>query len=136
MDRPERGCDEPTRSGEARPQLVARTRRRADQNLSCSDSLNQFLAGFEEGNLLRWHVDSGSRFWIACNARSSLARVETSESANFNLVAGSQRADDAVKYGANNDVGFLHGQLNGLANPFGQIRSGHLVHPSLHHEAE
>ena len=103
-------------------------RRRADQNLSCADSLNQFLAGFEEGNLLRWHVDSGSGFRIASNAGSSLPRLETSESTNFNLVAGSQCADDAVKYGANNDVGLLYGQLNGLANPFGQIRSGHLEH--------
>jgi len=112
-----------------RAQMVARTRSRPDQNLSYADSLKKFLAGFEEGNLLRWHVDWGSGFRIACNAGSSLARVKTSESANFNLVAGSQCADDAVKYGTNNDVGFLHRQLNGLANPFGQIRSGHLVHP-------
>ena len=48
----------------------------AGQSLSCSASLNQFakfLARFEEGNRLRWHFDSGSGFWIACDARSSLA---------------------------------------------------------------
>ena len=63
--------------------------------------------------------------WIASDARSSLAGVEASESADFNLVAGSQGTDDAVKYGANDDVGFLPGHLNGLVNLFGQIGLGH-----------
>jgi hypothetical protein len=54
--------------------------------------------------------------------------VEASESADFNLVPGSQRTDDAVKYGANDDVGFLPGCLNGLVNLFGQIGPGHLAH--------
>ena len=102
------------------------------QTLFCSDSLNQvakFLARFEEGNSLRWHFDSGSSFWIPSDARSSLARVESSESADFNLVPGSQRTDDAVKYGANDDVGFLPGQRSGLTNLFSQISPGHLEHP-------
>jgi hypothetical protein len=55
--------------------------------------------------------------------------VETSESADFNLVAGSQGLDDAVKYGANDDVGFLPGHLGGLTNLFNQISPGHLAHP-------
>jgi hypothetical protein len=95
-------------------------------------TLNQFakfLARFEEGNLLRRHFDSGSGFRIAPDARSSLARAETSESADFNLVAGSQGTDDAVKYGANDDVGFLPGHLGGLTNLFNQISPGHLAHP-------
>ena len=54
--------------------------------------------------------------------------MEASESANFNLVAGSQGADHVVKYGANNDVGFLPGHPNGLVNLFGQIGPGHLAH--------
>jgi hypothetical protein len=80
------------------------------KTLPCSDSLNhfaQFLSWFEEGNSLRWHFDSGSGFWIASDARSSLAGVESSESPDFNLVAGSQGTDDAVQYGANDNVGFL-----------------------------
>src|SRR5450759_719099 len=98
---------------------------------TCSDSLNRFakfLARFEEGNSLRWHFDSGSGFWIACDARSSLARVEASESADFHLVAGSKGADDAVKYGANDDGGFLPGDLNGVVNLVGQIGPGHRAH--------
>jgi hypothetical protein len=55
--------------------------------------------------------------------------MEASESADFHLVAGSQSADDTVKYGANDDVGFLLWQLNGLTNFFSQIGSGHLAHP-------
>src|ERR1019366_401636 len=51
--------------------------------------LAKFLARFEEGNSLRRHVDSRSGFRIASDASSSLARVEASESTDFNLVAGS-----------------------------------------------
>jgi hypothetical protein len=89
----------------------------------------KFLARFEEGNSLRWHYDSGSGFWIASDAPSSLARVEASESADLNLVPGSQGTDDAVKYGADDDFGFLPGHPNGLVNLFGQIGPGHLAHP-------
>jgi hypothetical protein len=90
---------------------------------------SKFLARFEKGNSLRWHFDSGSCFWIACDARSPLARVEASEAANFHLVAGSKGADDAVKYRANDCVGFVVGQLNNLVNPFGQIGLCHLAQP-------
>jgi len=38
-----------------------------------------------------------------------------------NLVAGSQGTDDAVKYGANDDVGIPPGHLNGLIQLLGQI---------------
>jgi hypothetical protein len=54
--------------------------------------------------------------------------MESPESADFNLVAGSQGADDAVKYGADDDIGFLVGQLDGLANLFGHVGPGHLAH--------
>jgi hypothetical protein len=57
--------------------------------------------------------------------------VEASESADFNLAAGSKGADDAVKYGANDNVGFLLGQLNGLVwlgKPLRSDRPGHLAH--------
>ena len=90
--------------------------------------LANFLTRFEEGNSLRWHFDSGSSSWIASDAASSLARVEASESADLNLVPGSQSPDDAVKYGGDDGVRFLHRQPNGLANLFSQIGPGHLVH--------
>jgi hypothetical protein len=118
--------------------LVARASGRAEQTLFCSESLNQFakfLARFEEGNSLRWHFDSGSGFWIASDARSSLARVEGPESTNFNFVSGSKGTDDAVEYSANDDVGFLPGHCSGLINLFGQICPGHLVY-SLRQEKE
>jgi len=88
----------------------------------------EFLARLEEGNSLRWHFDLGSRARIASHAPSSLARVEASESADLNLVTRSQGTDDAVKYGANDDVGFLQGSPNGLVNLSSQIGSGHFVH--------
>src|SRR5450756_2724129 len=69
----------------------------SDVDVQTIDQLAKFLARFEEGSSLRWHFDSGSGFWIASDARSSLARVEASESADLNLVPGSQGTDDAVK---------------------------------------
>ena len=83
----------------------------------------------EEGNSLRWHCDSGSCFWIAPDAPSSLPGVEASEAADFNLVSGSQGTNDAVKYGADGGLGFLHGQPSGSVNLFGQIGPDHLAHP-------
>jgi hypothetical protein len=68
----------------------------------------------------------GLGFWISSDARASLTRVEASESADFNFVAGSHGTDDAVKYGADDNVGFLLGQLSGLTNRFSQISPGHL----------
>jgi hypothetical protein len=87
----------------------------------CSDSLDaitKFLARFEERYLLLWHFDSRSSFWIPSDARSSLARMEASESADFHLVAGSKGSDYAVKYGANDGVGVLLAQLNDLVHLF------------------
>src|SRR5207249_4513566 len=72
---------------------------------------------------------SGSGFWIASVPPSSLACAEASESPDLNLVAGSQGTDDAVKYGANDDVGLPPGHLNGLIQLLGQIGPSHLAHP-------
>jgi hypothetical protein len=117
----------------------ARQRGSSEQNtilVRFYQAVREGLARFEEGNSLRRHFDLGSGFWIAPDARTSLARVEASESAYFNLVTGSQGTDDTVKYGANDDVGFLPGHLNGLMNLFGQIGSDQLAHTSLDHEKE
>jgi len=94
-------------------------------------TINQFAkfpARLEERNSLRRHFDLGSGFWIAPDAPASLARVEASEAADFNLIAGSQGTDDAVEYGADDDVGFLQGHPNGLVKLFGQIGPGHMAH--------
>jgi hypothetical protein len=87
----------------------------------------KFLARFEEGNSLRWHFDSDSSFWVASDASWSLPCMETSESPDFNLVPGWQSADDAVKYGADEGVGFLHRHRHGFANLIGQIGPSHLA---------
>jgi hypothetical protein len=97
-----------------------------------SPTINQFakfLARFEEGDSLRWHFDSGSGSGIAPDAPASLARLEVAESADFNLIPGSQSPHDTVKYDADEGVGFLPRHPNGSANLFAQIYPGHLVHP-------
>src|ERR1039457_3305356 len=101
----------------------------SDVDVQTINQLAKFLARFEEGNSLRGHFDSGSGFWIASDARSSLPRVEASESTDLNLVPRSQGTDDAVKYGTDDDVGFLPGHPKGLINFFGQIGPGHLERP-------
>ena len=92
------------------------------------DQFAQLLAWFEERNSLWRHFDSGSGFWIASDAPSSLARLEASESTDVDLVPGSQGTDDAVEYGADDNVGFLQGHSNGLVDLVGQIGPGHLAH--------
>jgi hypothetical protein len=71
----------------------------------------------------------GLQFSDSARWRWSLARAKTRESTDFNLVAGSQGPDDAVKYGANDNVSFFPGQLGSVANLLSQISSGHLEHP-------
>ena len=110
------------------------TRRFARPGRSCAGSptINQFakfLARFEEGDSLGWHFDSGSGSGIASDAPASLARLEVAESADFNLIPGSQSSHDAVKYDADEGVGFLPRHPNGSANLFAQTYPGHLVHP-------
>jgi hypothetical protein len=58
-----------------------------------------------------------------------LARAEASESADLNLIPRSQGTDDAVKYGADDVVGFLQGHPNRLVNLSGQIGPRHLAYP-------
>ena len=100
----------------------------SDVDVQTINQFAQFLARLEEGNSLLRHFDSGSGFWIASDPRKALAGVKASEPAEFNLIVGSQGLDDAVKYGADDDFGFLQGQPNGVVNLFGQIGPGHLAH--------
>ena len=80
------------------------------------NQLAEFLARFEEGNSLRWHIDPSAGLWITSRATTPLARVEGAESPNLHLVAGSQCTDDAVQYRADDDVSLLQGQPNDLVN--------------------
>src|SRR5260370_34836359 len=77
-----------------------RARVPVEQSQSRSGFFNQlanFFARFEEGNSLRWHLDPSAGLWIASRATTPLSRVESAESPNLHLVAGSQRADDPVR---------------------------------------
>src|SRR5664279_3307168 len=85
------------------------------------DQFAEFLARFEEGDYLRWHLDPSAGLWITSRATTPLARVEGAESPNLHLVAGSQGTDDAVQYRADDDVRLLQGQPNDLVNLLGQF---------------
>src|ERR1019366_8868930 len=92
------------------------------------NQIAKFLALLEERNPLWRHFDLSTSLWIASNAPLSEAGVEASEAADLNLIVRPQGSDDAVKYGADDDVGFLQGQPDSLVNRFGQIGPGHLEH--------
>ena len=61
------------------------------------DEVLQLFAGLEEGNLLGRHFHFGAGLRIAPGAAAALARAEAAEAADFDLVAGLQRADDAFE---------------------------------------
>src|SRR5580765_5712590 len=61
------------------------------------DQILQLLAGLEERNLLRGHVHAITGLRITPDTRLALTRSETPKAADFNLVAGAQRAHHAVK---------------------------------------
>ena len=85
------------------------------------NQLAEFLARFEEGNSLRWHINPSAGLRITSRATTPLARVEGAESPNLHSVAGSQCTDDAVQYRADDDVSLLQGQPNDLVNLLGQF---------------
>ena len=122
----------------ARSRLLRRcppARVRVEQAQARSGPLNQlaeFLARFEEGNSLRWHIDPSAGLWITSRATTPLARVEGAESPNLHLVAGSQCTDDAVQYRADDDVSLLQGQPNDLVNLLGQFGPRQPCQRSLH----
>jgi hypothetical protein len=58
------------------------------------DEVAEFLRGFEERDFFGGDFYFGSGFWVASDARVSLARTEASKSSDFDLVAGFQGSDD------------------------------------------
>src|ERR1017187_4395356 len=60
------------------------------RGVGCVDQVFQFFAGLEVGDFLGWYVHARSGLGISPNTWFALTRAETSESANFNLVAGLQ----------------------------------------------
>src|SRR5438270_710481 len=57
----------------------------------------QLFAGLEERNLLCWNLDTVARLRIASDAGLALPGAETAEAADFDLVSGAQRPNDAVE---------------------------------------
>src|SRR5579863_6776465 len=89
------------------------------------DHVLKFLAGLEERNLLGRDLDAGAGFWIASDARLPLPRAETTEAADFDLIAATQGLHDAVEDRLNDDLGFLASHFHYPRDLFNQIRLGH-----------
>src|SRR5271157_4228489 len=87
----------------------------------------QFLAGLEVRNLLGGHFDAGAGLGIAANAGLALARAETAESANLDLIAGPEGTDDAVENGLHDDFRLLACHLHHAGDFFNQIGLCHRI---------
>ena len=57
----------------------------------------QFFAGLEEWNFLGGDFDTVARLWIAANTWLALPGAKAAKAADFDLVAGAERAYHAVK---------------------------------------
>src|SRR5690348_4307295 len=89
----------------------------------------QFFAGLEIRNLLGRHLDARSSLRVAPDTGLPLARSETAEAADLDLVAAAQGFHDAVEDGLDDDLGLLAGHFYYARDLFNQIRLGH-VHAS------
>src|SRR5438477_6799195 len=87
----------------------------------------QFLARLEIRDLFGGDFHPRAGFRIAANPGLPLARAEAPESADLDLLAGSQRANDAVENGLHDDLGFLPGHLHDPGDFFNQIGLRHRI---------
>jgi hypothetical protein len=81
----------------------------------------QFFAGFEVGDFLGGDFDSGSGFRIAPDAGLSLAGAKAAEASDLDLIASSERSDDTVKDGLDDNLGFFPGHFDYSGDLFNQI---------------
>src|ERR1039458_483792 len=91
------------------------------------DHVFQLFAGLEVRNFFSRHFHTGSGLGVAANAGLPLARAEASESANLDLVAFAQGADDAVEDRLHDDLGLLPGHLHHAGDFFNQISLRHRI---------
>ncbi len=87
----------------------------------------QFLAGFEEWDLLGRNLNSLSGLGVAAHAGLALAGAKAAKSADFDLVARAQRAHDAVEDGFNNHFAVFAGQFRETGDLIDQIRFCHCL---------
>jgi hypothetical protein len=72
----------------------------------------QFLAGFKERNFLGGHFHFRARFRIAAHSPAPFPRAKTAESADLNLLALLQGADDAIENGFDDGLRLLAGKFS------------------------
>src|SRR5215472_4205076 len=95
------------------------------------DYVFQLLAGLEIRNLFRWNLYASAGFGITADARLALAGSKTAKAADFDLVAGAQRAHYTVKNRFHDNLAVLASQLRQARDFFDEIGFGHspLFHP-------
>src|SRR5215469_6997618 len=99
-------------SGSRCPLAVRRiARRRRSSRLGTVDEVLEFLAGFEEGNLLRRHLDLFAGLGVPSHAPAALAGAETAEAADFDFVAFLESIDNALKNSFHYGLRFLARKL-------------------------
>src|SRR6516165_11993939 len=79
--------------------------------LGAVDEVLEFLAGFEERNLLGRHFDLFAGLGVPSHAPAALARAETAEAADFDFVAFLESIDDALKNSFHDGLRFLARKL-------------------------
>src|SRR6185369_13230802 len=87
----------------------------------------QFLARLEKRNTLRWHFHPRSGFRISSHARLSLARAETAESADLDLISFMKAVHDAVEDSLYNCFRILASHLHDFGYFFDQLGFGHIT---------
>jgi hypothetical protein len=85
----------------------------------------QFLAGLEERNFLGGDFHAVTGLWISADTGLALPSAEAAKAANFDLVAHSKGAHDAVEDGLDDDFTILARQLRQAGDFIDQISFCH-----------
>ena len=88
------------------------------------DDVLEFLAGFEIRNFLRRNFHAGACLGIAADTRLALPCAKAAKAANFDLIAGAQRAHDAVENSFYDDFAVFASELCESRHFFYQINFG------------
>ena len=87
------------------------------------------IQNFEERNLLCWNLDTVARLRIASDAGLALPGAETAEAADFDLVSGAQRPDDAVENSLDDHFAVFAGHFRQPRDFIDQVRFCHSLFP-------
>src|SRR5450755_4044400 len=87
----------------------------------------QFLTGLEKWDLLGWNLDALSRLGIAPHPGLALASAKTAKAADFDLIAGAQRAHHAVKDRLHNHFAVFPRKFSQTRDFVNQIGFGHNI---------